>query len=52
MNCEFMKSWLRGEYDPIRCMEFSENGKELNRLIENWRDDAAGLLVLDSAARN
>lgn len=52
MNCEFMKSCLTGEYDPICCVELSENGKELNRLIENWRDDAATLLISDSATRN
>lgn len=36
----------------ICCMEFSENGKELNRLTENQRDNSASLLVLDNAARH
>ena len=33
------------------CMEFSENGKELNRLTENQSDNFESLLVLDNAAR-
>lgn len=48
--------WRVGEREEnmtqIRCMEFSENGKELHRLTENWRDNSVSLLVLDNAARN